>query len=349
MRFKINTIIFIVSSLAFLFGCNNDSKNPVKSETADDKKPSLSVEMLEKQKLDSLIKTNPDNPELFFERSEWNFNYGAKHAALADIYSAIHLDSLNIKYYYFGGELFVELGDGNKAVQLMSKAISLLPEDETLYLMAAEYNLYMGYHQSAINFINDLLRINASNAEAYFLKGYIYKDLNDIDKAISNFQTAVEQNPLHYDAYMQLGLLFSNKKNDLALNYFDNALRINENSREAIYGKAYHYQIKNNFNKAIENYKKILELHPKDSEIFFNIGFCYKEMDSLEKAFQNLNIATNIKPSYAGAHYIKGTIAESSGDNEIALKCYKTAQNMLPNDENINAAVSRLEKKVNKP
>lgn len=349
MPFKINVIFIAILSLAVLFGCKNETKSPSKPETTDNKETKLSVEMLEKQKLDSLIKANPNNSELFFERSKWNFNYGAKHAALADIYSAIHLDSLNIKYYYFGGELFVELGEGDKAVQLMSKAISLLPEDETLYLMAAEYNLYMGYHQSAINFINDLLRINASNAEAYFLKGYIYKDLNEIDKAISNFQTAVEQNPLHYDAYMQLGLLFSNKKNDLALKYFDNALRVNEKSREAQYGKAYHYQVKNNFEKAIENYKKILEHHPKDSEIYFNIGFCYKEMDSIEKAFQNLNIATNIKPSYAGAHYIKGTIAESSGDIEIALKCYKTAQNMLPNDENINAAVSRLEKKLNKP
>jgi len=63
-------------------------------------------------------------------------------------------------------------------------------------------------------FADELLRINKNNADAYFFKGMIFKSLEMKNKSISNFQTCVEQDPTYYNAYMQLGLLMSNKKDD---------------------------------------------------------------------------------------------------------------------------------------
>lgn len=298
----------------------------------------------EKAYLDSLIKLDSENPQLFFARAQWNLKNGIKHAALADIYSAIYLDSTKADYYYLGGDLFIEMGEGTKAIQLMSKGISLIPNDEELYLRATEYNFYMQNYPSAINFANDLLRLNPYNADAYFFKGLIYKDLQDTLKSISNFQTCVEQDPQHYNAYMQLGLLHSAKKDDVALRYFENALNIDALSREAIYGKAYHYQRKQDFVKAIEEYKKMVVLDSKDAEAFYNIGYCFIQTDSLNQAFTNFDIATKIKPNYAGAYYMKGYVAELANNLSDAKSFYAQAQKMLPDDENIKTALARVSK-----
>jgi tetratricopeptide (TPR) repeat protein len=339
-HFKIYTNTIAVALLLSLgiVGCNNSKKEEPKSTEISNIVPT------EKAYLDSLINLDSKNPQLFFARAKWNFNNGIKHAALADIYSAIYLDSTKAEYYYLGGDLFIEMGEGTKAIQLMSKGISLIPKDEELYLRATEYNFYMQNYPSAINFANDLLRLNQFNADAYFFKGLIYKDLQDTLKSISNFQTCVEQDPQHYNAYMQLGLLHSAKKDDVALRYFENALNIDEFSREAMYGKAYHYQRKAIYNKAIEEYKKMVTLDPKDAEAFYNIGYCFIQTDSLSQAFKNFDIATKILPSYAGAYYMKGYVSELANNNTDAKTYYTQALKMIPNDENIKAALERVSK-----
>jgi len=338
-------LVYLLSSIMFvsflLFSCteNNAKEEVVKEE--DEVLPATR----EKVFLDSLIRQSPNNSDLYFQRARYNFRNGIKHAALADIYSAIHLDSTVAQYYYLGGDLFIEMGEGNKAVQLMSKGISLIPNDEELYLRAVEYNYYMGYYQSAINFANDLLKINKFNADAYFLKGMIYKELEDTSKAISNFQTCVEQDPAHYNAYMQLGLLFSEKKDNIALRYFENALNIEPKSREAMYGKAYHFQRLKKFETAIEEYKQIVLVYPKDSEIYYNIGYCYIQTDSLEKAYSNFDIATKIDPAYAGAYYMKGYVSELGGNYPNAKFNYSQAGKMLPNEPKVLEAIERIKNK----
>jgi tetratricopeptide (TPR) repeat protein len=339
---KLTYILGSIAMLVFLlFSC---TENRGKEEVVTEENEILPANK-EKAFLDSLIKQNPNSSDLYFQRARYNFRNGINHAALADIYSAIHLDSTVAIYYYLGGDLFIEMGEGNKAVQLMSKGISLIPNDEELYLRAVEYNYYMGYHQSAINFANDLLQINKYNADAYFLKGMVYKELQDTTKAISNFQTCVEQDPEHYNGYMQLGLLLSAKKDNIALRYFDNALNLEPKSREAMYGKAYHHQRLKKFETAIEEYKNIVSIYPKDSEIYYNIGYCYIQTDSLEKAYSNFDIATKIDPAYAGAYYMKGYVSELAGNYPNAKFNYSQAGKMLPNDPKVLEAIDRVKNK----
>jgi tetratricopeptide (TPR) repeat protein len=339
MIFSYRYSFFVGLILLFLAACNNQTSEKTYEDDDDTEYINMAPE---KTYLDSLLKKDPNNSELYYQRAKFNFKNGIKHAALADIYSAIHLDSTVAKYYYLGGDLFVELGEGNKAIQLMSKGISMLPEDEELYLRAAEYNFYMGYHQSSINFLNDLLRLNKFNADAYFLKGMVYKDLADTTKSISNFQTCVEQDPEHYNCFMQLGLLFSAKKDDIAIRYFENALLLEPNSREAIYGIAYHHQRLKRLDTAIDEYKKIVAVNPKDSEIYYNIGYCYMLADSLDKAFTNFDIATKIDPAYAGAYYMKGYVSELANNIAMAKFNYSQAAKMLPNDPKVLEAMNRI-------
>ena len=224
----------------------------------------------------------------------------------------------------------------------MSKGINMNPENEDLYIKAVEYNYYMQNYEAAINFANDLIGINKYNAEAYFLKGMIYKEIGQDKKAISALQTCTEVDPTFYNAYMQLGLIYSKQKDDLAIQYFENAIRIKEGSREAYYAIAYHYQRKKEFKQAIAAYKKMIAMNPKDHEVFFNVGHCYIGLDSLNKAYNHFDLAIKIQPQYAGAYYMKGNISESLGNNEDALKNYQQALNMMPDDTTIMKAIERV-------
>lgn len=294
--------------------------------------------------LDSMIQADPRNADLYYDRSLYLSQHNNLPKAVSDIYSALQLDSAKVEYYYLGADLFVEMGEGSKAVALISKAINNFPKNEELYLRAVEYNFYMKSYESALNFCNDLLELNAYNADAYFLKGMIYKELKQENKAISSFQTCVEVDPGFYNAYMQLGLIYSKNKDDQAIQYFENAGKLAENKREALYAIAYHFQSKKEFNQAIKEYKYMLSVNPKDHEVFYNIGYCYIDLDSLDKAYKHFDMALKLQPQYTGAYYMKGYVSELVGNKAEALENYQQALKLLPNDSTIQAAVDRVQK-----
>ncbi len=296
--------------------------------------------------LDSLVNYEPKNSEHYYNRSKYHFNKNNMPKALVDISNALKIDSLNESYYYLGGEIFIALNQGNKANILLAKGINLMPNNEPLYLQAIEYNLYMHNYEAALNYTNDLLRKNKYNTEAYYLKGFIYQDLKQIDKAISSWQTAIEIDPNHYDSQMQLALNFSRKKDPLAIQYFENALRITPNDRSSMYGIAYHYQQEKQYKKAKAEYVKILKLNPKDHEVLYNIGHCYLKLDSLSKAYKHFDIAVKMQPQYTGAYYMKGFVSESLGNYEDALFNYEQAQSLMPENKEIEEAIKRLKKNI---
>ena len=157
-----------------------------------------------------------------------------------------------------------------------------------------------------------------------------YKEIGDTAKAISSFQTAIEQEPDYYDAYMQVGLLMSFQKNDLALEYLNNALRLDSNSMEVFYAIAMHYQNKGEYQTAIQVYKDAINIDPQFEHAFHNIGYIYLDLDSIDKAFKFLNLAIQVSPSYALAYYHRGKCHEINGDYRDAMMDYQQALNFDP-------------------
>ena len=80
----------------------------------------------------------------------------------------------------------------------------------------------------------------------------IFKEVGDTAKAVSSFQTAVENNPDYYEAYLQLGMLYYSILDPLALNYLDNAINLNPKSVIGLYTKAMYFQKTDDIDMAIK-------------------------------------------------------------------------------------------------
>lgn len=332
--------IFYLFSIILLFACGETEKPQI------EEKPTIinSAEgaVSKTARLDSLINIEPNNSKLYYQRARIYFDLGSFPRALIDVLSSIKLNKKSIVSYLLAGDIYIALGQGEDAVDLMSEAINNNPNNEALYTRAIEYNFLMKNEQAAINFANDLLRINKNNPDAYFFKGLIYKQ-TDKDKAISNFQTCVEQDPTYYNAYMQLGTLFSEKNDDLAIKYLDNALRLEPESREALYAKGFHYQQKEQFDKAKNEYKSMIIMNRRDFQALYNIGHCFLEQDSLAKAESHFDMALNAKPDYVDAMFMLGQIAERKGDIVEAKIQYQNALKLLPGNETITEALRSIQ------
>ncbi|MBP7399864.1 MAG: tetratricopeptide repeat protein [Chitinophagales bacterium] len=305
-----------------------------------------SLVMIEKltpeiETLTEQIKNDPNNAGLVFNRANAYFNYGNLKFALQDYEKAYHMDSLNAPFALGLSDCLFEMSNPEGSILILERFIAHSPENiDVLNALALEYFLLpKPRYNLAIDTYNKVLKLDIQNADAYFYKGLIFKETGDTAKAISSFQTCTEVDPDYYDAYMQLGMLYSAKKDPIAIKYYNNAISVNDTSKEAEYGIAKYFQDAGDLENAISYYRNIIVDDPQDADALYNLATIYFGIDSIEKAYRYFDLTIKQSPARAIAYYGKGLCAEQLKKMDEAISNYKQAVNL---DPELTEATERL-------
>jgi len=286
---------------------------------------------LEIDRLSKLIEANPSDAAAYYQRSKAYIDQKKFKPAFTDINRAIALDSSHADYFVTEGDILFANRQIPQAVSVFQRALALDDKNMDAYLRLAELHLYLKKYQESIQYANEALKIDKHRAKAYFIKGFVYKESGDTAKAISSFQTCVEQEPENYDAFMQLGLLFESKKNKLAAQYYSDALRLNPKSIEALYDRAMYYQETEDFNQSIEDYTAILQIDPNFKDAHYNLGYIHLVyLKVYDQAIRHFTDAIRCDPYFVKAYYNRGLCYEQVGDIAAAAADYKQALSIAP-------------------
>ena len=80
-----------------------------------------------------------------------------------------------------------------------------------------------------------------------------------------------------------------------------------------------HFNMKE-YEKAIADYSKAIELDPNDAHAYDNRGVCYSDLKEYEKALADLNTAIELYPNYANPYYNLSCLYSLQNDIDKALK-----------------------------
>ncbi|HLG02213.1 MAG TPA: tetratricopeptide repeat protein, partial [Bacteroidia bacterium] len=201
---------------------------------------------------------------------------------------------------------------------------------------------YFGKYEQELSLINKTLEIDPQNAQAYFMKGMMYKERGDTAKAFSNMQSAIEKDPDYYNAYIQLGLLAAAKNNPVAEDHYLNAIKINPMSEEAHYHLGMYYQQTGRYDKAVVSYDNILRINPEHFDALFNLGVVHNRfLENPDKGIEYFNRAIIVDPKSPRGYYGRGVCYEKKGEKQKAIADYKMA---LEKDADFTFAALALEK-----
>ncbi len=138
----------------------------------------------------------------------------------------------------------------------------------------------------------------------------------------------------NWQAENNLGMALLRQGNmEAAIPHFRAAAAIDPDDPVSNMNIGIYEQSRGNAPGAIEQYKKAIRLtrNPKlKAEAYNNLGYAYKDIGDYADAQQNLQMAVNTNPEFAGAWISLGLVAQKSGDLSLAIQAYSSAMKIQP-------------------
>lgn len=113
--------------------------------------------------------------------------------------------------------------------------------------------------------------------------------------------------------------LFSNNENEECFKHFILALKYCNQNSDIYYRLGNVNQLIKNFNEAISQYKKAIDLNPQNPDYYYAIAECYEEIESIYEQKKALAESLKYNPDNARAHYKLGVIYNLQNDNNNAM------------------------------
>lgn len=295
------------------------------------------------ESLSRAIEKEPDNAELYVQRGQMYYQLGGMDEAIADFERALQLDSTNVLYWHQLADAYLDYYQSYKALKTMEWAAAEFPERIPTLLKLAEFQLILKEYEGALRSLERIRRIDPLNTEMFYMFGLVFKEMGKTEQALNAFQSAVEQDADHLDAWLELAQLFSEQKNPIALRYFDNALRIDTANVMVLHAKA--YALANRFDEveeALKIYRKISRIDPQYEDAYFNAGLLLLDLGRAEEARKQFDLAVQVNPAFSKAWFYRGVAHELVGRPAAARTDYRNALSLDPDWEEARQALERL-------
>ena len=311
------SVFFFCFSICLLVqACREkNTKDDVNSLTGD---PAIN-------ELTAAIEKDPDNPVLYLRRGELFYESQAYDQAIEDLAIVMKLDSMNLRAHHLLADVYLDDYQSARALATLIRASSLYPDSIKTKLKLSEFQLILKQHDLALQTLADVMKIRPGDPEALFMIGMVYRDQGKTEQAIGAFQSAVERNPDMSEAWVILGDLMDRTNNPLAIQYFDNAIRVDPDNVSAYHAKAYYLQNNERIDEALELYKKIHEMDPQYPEAYLNSAILLMYRDSLDAAEKELDILQAIEPNNPATWFYKGKIYQFRGQKDLAKAAFEQA------------------------
>jgi tetratricopeptide (TPR) repeat protein len=327
-------ILFLIGLLILIASCGgNGSKKPQKQLT-----------------IDQLYKKYPDSVAIIIQHGKLMLERYDYEKALQDGAKSYRIQPWNTEArFLYANALNNRAQRTTTDVMSAQKHFKFVVEKQpknlaALVALATTY-AQQGDSEKAFYFINEALRINKKYRDAYILKGSIYLSLGNTKLAKSSYQTAIDQDPEFFEAYVKLGLMYQVERDPLCIEYFTTATQIRPNNIEVLYNLAYAYQEFDKIPEAQQTYREMLKKDPSFTPPLFQLGWIKQNIENdLDSAVFFYNKTLQKEPRYVEAWHNLGMINELKGEKYQAIQYYRKALKYNPDFTSSDDAIKRLAK-----
>ena len=299
--------------------------------------------------LNKQLSSNDKDPDLYQRRARVYIAVKEINQALNDINKALQIQPKKADYYITLSDIYMLMGQPQNCEESLLKALSVDPKNLTANLKLANLYLILKDYRKVNEYVKAVLELDKTNTTVRFTRAMALLETGDTAHAVGDLMDAVRMNPRYFDAYMLLGELFAIRHDPLSAGYFNNALRIRPNSKEALYNLGMFYQESGQYFKAIGTYEILARTDTSFRDALYNIGYInLVYLQDYSKAVEYFTKAIAKDPGHAESWYNRGLSYEQLKEYRKAYDDYQKSLKLKVNFDKAIEGLNRLDKVMKK-
>lgn len=206
------------------------------------------------------------------------------------------------------------------AIELFTAELGRSPVAELFAVRGAIWE-ELGDFDKAIADHSAAIRLDQSNAAIYYNRGYLLSRKSDYDNAILDFTASIRLNPRDAGVYYSRGYARGCKGGEFELEIADynEAIRLDPDNAAAYRSRGYAWAQEGMHQKAVADYTESVRLGNTEADIFFNRGNAWVRLGEYEKAVADYGESIRLSPHDGVTHDARGHVWELLGERDKAL------------------------------
>jgi tetratricopeptide (TPR) repeat protein len=246
---------------------------------------------------------------------------------------------------------YIVAGEYEKAKKLLEKTIAVDREGASTNYCLGVVNLKLGNIDDAKKYLEKAVELDSAHPYSHYHLARAYEAEGFIQKALLEAETAAYilgkvWNP---EVALYLGNLYGRAGMfQKAILQYRKLVDEPAYAFEAYYGLGVSYGHFNDFERSEKNFLRAKELNKKDPRVYYCLGKLYStKEDELGKAMKNAEKALSMDEENPKYHHLIGVIYYKMGEFEDALKYFRLAHKYDPENKEYGRQVRVLERALN--
>lgn len=268
--------------------------------------------------------------------------------AVKNIRNFIDLQESSFEGYYLLGVFLMASGDSKSSKDALEKAGKIDAKQGNMMIANALINHIEGNYDNAGVYLEKAQGLtpetNNPTINIFLTNLYLTQGKNKLSKESlkasggfingfrpDNLDLKTDSEINHSFAHTNLAIFFYlNRWYDKAIKMCDAALTIHPDNPITLYVKGKSFIDKKDFNQALLQFKKIVEIQPDFLSPHYDLAKLYLIMDETDKALEEYNKIAELDPKDASVRLSIGNIYSRQGKNDEAIAEYKQVLTLAP-------------------
>ncbi len=229
--------------------------------------------------------------------------------------------------------------DYQAALDLMDRAITLVPAGREIEMGVGALYFYRGYTQvylgappeTVIEDFTHAIDFGLAGANAYTNRGAAYNELGEYERAIVDFNQAITLDPDNASAYSNRGNSYYHLgETDQAIADYDRAIALNPALADAYFNRGITYAELGEYAQAVADFDQTIALSPDFADAYNNRGNAYSSLGEVEQAFADYEQAIALDPESVLAYHNRGNVYYDTGNLRAAYQDFTRAVEIDP-------------------
>ncbi len=264
-------------------------------------------------------------------------------AALRDIDEVVRLDPRDARARESRAVTFFQMKRYEDALNDYDAVSDIKPHEPVGYLGRAMVMARLGNLAGARAALTKALNNTSDDPEIHLTRAKISHDLSDYSAAIDDFTAAIKHNP--FESYFRRALSYSALGNfDAAVEDLRRAIELRPAHPEAHFNLGKAYSDSGHYQQAIKSYSQAITLKNTYASAFTNRGFAYQKLNQIDRALQDYEASLQLDPHAINTYRNRGWLYEQQGNFASAASDYERCIAIGDGDEWAKRALARVKR-----